>query len=129
MNTDKIWKECLNEVNWQLKPLNTEIRITETEEGYFDCEIWKGGKYEETFAENYWESELEELIDDAYHYALKNYSVQSSNPEFCTLTTLAEAISIIKNLDDKKKVQVLAELYLSLNHACMDEFLRKTGNE
>ena len=125
MNTDKIWMRILNDVNEQRKPLNTEIRITEPEdEGYFDCEIWKFGEYVETYAGNYRESELEELIEDAYHYVLENPRIPCTPSD-----NLAGAISVIKNLDDEKKVEVLAELYLSLNDSNKDEFLRKTGNE
>lgn len=68
MNRYNDWKTTLKYTNEDLEPTGFSILITEPEEGFFDCEIWKDGEFKETFAGNYYEDELYNLIVDADAY-------------------------------------------------------------
>lgn len=62
MNTRNEWQKILRLANEELKPTGYEIRIVEYGFGSYNCEVV------ETYAENYYESELTELVTDALHY-------------------------------------------------------------
>ena len=50
------------------------ITITDPEgEGFYQCDIFNNGILEETYAENYYEDELSDLIIDAWHYVIDEY--------------------------------------------------------
>lgn len=70
MNTRNEWQKILRLANEELKPKGYEIRISDkSDPGFFSCKIYKGRKLLETYAENYYESELEDLVTDAWVYA------------------------------------------------------------
>lgn len=66
MNTNNDWKNQLKLANEDLENSGYSILITEPEEGFFFCEFWKDGEFLETYAGNYYEDELEDLITDAW---------------------------------------------------------------
>lgn len=61
------WMETLIQANKALADKGCRIIITEPEEGFFQCDIIVPKT--ETYAENYYENELTNLIEDAFHYA------------------------------------------------------------
>ena len=69
MNRRNDWENLLRYSNEDLEKTGYSLLITEDEEGFYNCEIWKDGKLVETYAENYYEDELSDLITDAAHYA------------------------------------------------------------
>lgn len=69
MNKRNDWKTLLKYTNEDLEKTGFSLLITEPEEGFFNCEIWRGGTLVEVYAENYYEDELSDLITDAGHYA------------------------------------------------------------
>ena len=68
MNTRNDWKYLLELANEDLNKIGYSILITEPEEGFYDCEIWKDGELVETYAENYYENELSDLVTEVWHY-------------------------------------------------------------
>ena len=69
MNRINDWKKLLEISNEDLKPYGFSLNVNDDdEEGFFTCEILKGKKVVEVYAENYYEDELSELINDAFHY-------------------------------------------------------------
>lgn len=71
MNLYNDWQGLLKIANKDLEKSGYSLLITEDEEGYYDCEVWKDGEFFETYAENYFayfERELSDLIADALHY-------------------------------------------------------------
>ena len=70
MNTHNDWKNLLSIFNEDLEKTGYSLLIVELEEGFYDCEILKNGELVETYAENYYEDELSDLITDAAHHVL-----------------------------------------------------------
>ena len=70
MNTHNDWKNLLSIFNEDLEKTGYSLFIVEPEEGFYDCEILKNGELVETYAENYYEDELSDLITDAAHHVL-----------------------------------------------------------
>ena len=70
MNTHNDWENLLRISNEDLEKTGYSLLLTEDEDGYYSCEIWKDGKKLGVYAENYWEDELTELITDAAHHIL-----------------------------------------------------------
>ena len=68
MNTHNDWQHLLELANDDLDHIGYSILITEPEKGFYDCEIWKDGELEETYAENYYENELSDLVTEVWHY-------------------------------------------------------------
>lgn len=68
MNRVNNWEQLLRQANEEFKTTGYEIRIRETEDGCYSCEIFKDKVYVETYAENYFEDELATLVTDAWHY-------------------------------------------------------------
>lgn len=68
MNTYNDWKHLLQLANEDLSKIGYSILITEPEKGFYDCEIWKDGELVETYAENYYENELSDLVTEVWHY-------------------------------------------------------------
>ena len=66
------WKSVLENANKDLGKDGYSLLITEPEEGLFNCEIWLNGEFVETYAYNYYENELEDLITDACAYVSYN---------------------------------------------------------
>ena len=72
MNTHNDWKNLLSIFNEDLEKTGYSLLIVEPEEGFYACEILKNGELVETYAENYYEDELSDLITDAAHHVLTN---------------------------------------------------------
>ena len=53
--------------NEDLDKFGYSLLIVEPEEGFYNCEIRKDGELVETYAENYYEDELSDLITEAWH--------------------------------------------------------------
>ena len=70
MNTHNEWKNLLSIFNEDLEKTGYSLFIVEPEEGFYACEILKNGELVETYAENYYEDELSDLITDAAHHVL-----------------------------------------------------------
>ena len=69
MNRHNDWENLLKYANEDLAVHGYELKIYE-EDGCYSCDIWKDGKALEIYAENYFEDELSDLINDAWHYVL-----------------------------------------------------------
>ena len=68
MNQHNNWENLLRICNEDLEKSGYSLQIVEDEDGYYSCEVWKDGKMLDTYAENYWEDELCDLITDAFHH-------------------------------------------------------------
>lgn len=64
------WKQLLEYANEELEKTGFSILVVEPEEGFYNCEIWRNGKKVETYAENYYEDELSDLMNEVWHYVL-----------------------------------------------------------
>ena len=64
------WKQLLEYANEELEKTGYSILLVEPEEGFYNCEIWKNGKKERTYAENFYEDELADLVNDAWSFTL-----------------------------------------------------------
>ncbi len=69
MNTRNDWENLLRYANEDLEKTGYSLLITKDDDGYYSCEIRRDGKLVEVYAENFYESELSDLITDAAHYA------------------------------------------------------------
>jgi hypothetical protein len=67
MNRYNDWQGLLKMANEDLDKFGYSLLIVEPEEGFYNCEIRKDGNLVETYAENYYEDELSDLITDAWH--------------------------------------------------------------
>jgi hypothetical protein len=67
MNRYNDWQGLLKMANEELDKFGYSLLIVEPEEGFYDCEIRKDGNLVETYAENYYEDELSDLITEAWH--------------------------------------------------------------
>jgi hypothetical protein len=67
MNRYNDWQGLLEMANEDLDKFGYSLLIVEPEEGFYNCEIHKDGELVETYAENYYEDELSDLITDAWH--------------------------------------------------------------
>lgn len=73
MNTRNEWKKLLEIANDDLGLYGLALDVNDNdEEGFFKCDILKNGEVVETYAENYYEDELDDLINDAWDYAKSN---------------------------------------------------------
>ena len=68
MNRNYDWKTLLTYANQDLDLYGYSLLLKEDNEGYFACEVFKNGEFFDTYAENYWEDELADLINEAWHY-------------------------------------------------------------
>lgn len=69
MNRVNNWEQLLEQANKELEKRGYRIDVNDDEEeGFYDCNIFKDGKFVEVYAENYYEDELSELVNDAWHY-------------------------------------------------------------
>jgi hypothetical protein len=68
MNRYNDWKNLLSIYNEDLEKTGYSLLIVEPEKGYYNCEIRKDGELVQTYAENYYEDELDDLIIDAQDY-------------------------------------------------------------
>lgn len=68
MNRCNDWENLLRICNEDLEKTGYSLLITEDEDGYYSCEIWKDDKRVEVYAENYFEDELSDLVSDVFHY-------------------------------------------------------------
>lgn len=68
MNRRNDWKNELRIANEYLEKTGYSIDIVEPEDGFYNCEIWLNDKLFDTYAENYYEDELSDLIDDAWSH-------------------------------------------------------------
>ena len=71
MNRYNDWKHLLELANEDLKKTGYSIRIFDYDgEGYYICDILKDGVSVEVYAENYYEDELADLVNEVSHYVL-----------------------------------------------------------
>ena len=68
MNRYNDWENLLRYANEDLEKTGYSLLITEDDEEYFSCEVWKDGEKLGVYAENYPEDELSDLITDAWHH-------------------------------------------------------------
>lgn len=68
MNRRNEWQKILEIANNDLALYGYSLLIVEPEEGFYNCEIWKDGEHVDTYAENYYEDELDELVNDAWYF-------------------------------------------------------------
>ena len=69
MNRRNEWQKSLARANEDLAKHNYSIVISEPEdEGFYRCDIYKEGVKVETYADNYYEDELDSLVADAWDY-------------------------------------------------------------
>ena len=68
MNRYNDWKGQLKLANEYLDKTGYSIDIVQPEDGFYNCEIWKDGQFIDTYAENFYEDELSDLITDAWSH-------------------------------------------------------------
>lgn len=74
MNRYNNWEQLLEYANEDLEKTGYSLLITEPEERFFDCEIWRGGTVVGVYAENYYEDELADLVNEVWHYAINKFT-------------------------------------------------------
>ena len=74
MNKYNDWQNLLVLANEDLASQKFNITVTDPNgEGQYQCDIYRDGIHEETYAECYYEDELSDLITDAWHYVKEEY--------------------------------------------------------
>lgn len=79
MNRRNNWEQLLSYANEDVASAGYEIRITSDEDGYYNCKIYKNGRKTKTYAENYSEDELSDLVTEVWHYVAKNARINNKN--------------------------------------------------
>jgi len=74
MNKYNDWQTILKYANEDLEKYGYSLLLTEDDEGYYACEVWKNGEFLDYYAENYWEDELSDLLTEAWHDLLRRLS-------------------------------------------------------
>jgi hypothetical protein len=72
MNRRNNWEQLLAYANEEVASAGYEIRIVSDEDGCYDCNIYKNGRKTKTYAQNYYEDELADLVTEVWHYVAKN---------------------------------------------------------
>jgi hypothetical protein len=73
MNKRNEWQDLLAFANEELAKKKVSITITDPEgEGLYKCIIYKDGVESEVYAENYFEDELCDLVNDVWHHICIN---------------------------------------------------------
>jgi hypothetical protein len=72
MNFHNDWENLLKYANEELNPKGYGIRIRKDGDGYYFCDILKDGKRFEEYAGNYFEHELEDLVNDAWGHVQRD---------------------------------------------------------
>ena len=67
MNRRNDWQGLLKYANEDAEKKGYKIKITE-KDGCYKCDIMKGKVLVQTYAENYYEDELSDLVTDVWHY-------------------------------------------------------------
>lgn len=63
------WQKLLGIANEDLKQYGYRLSVNDRgDKGFFKCVIYKGNKKVDSYAENYYEDELEELVNDAWQH-------------------------------------------------------------
>lgn len=111
MNRTNNWKELLGHANEELKPKGYSIRITRDGSGCYSCKVYKGRKLLETYAENYYEDELSDLVTEAWHDVLallpenKTWKVKLTAKQ---LETISDALHSFKDYNRGDRERILA---------------------
>ena len=111
MNRTNNWKELLSHANEELKPKGYSIRIIRDGSGCYTCKVYKGRKLLETYAENYYEDELSDLVTEAWHDVLallpenKTWKVKLGAKQ---LETIADAFHSFKDFNRGDRERILA---------------------
>lgn len=71
MNRNYDWKTLLTYANEDLAAYGYSLKVYEKEEGFYFLDIVKDG-VDENYAGNYYEDELSDLINDAWHHIKTN---------------------------------------------------------
>ena len=75
MNRYNNWEQLLEYCNEDLKPFGYEVKVRDLyDDGYYTCEIFKGDVSIECYAENYFEDELADLVNEVWHYAVNKFT-------------------------------------------------------
>lgn len=72
MNKHFEWKKLLEFANDDLKGTGFSILITEPEEGFYDCDIMRDGEVFDNYAGNFYEDELDDLVNEVWHHVKAN---------------------------------------------------------
>lgn len=73
MNKCNNWENLLRISNEDLEKSGYSLRIVADGGGYYSCQVFKDGKFIDTYAEDYFEDELSGLITDAFRYIVDTY--------------------------------------------------------
>jgi len=99
MNRRNDWQGQLTLANKNLNQMGYEIKIEESPDGDYSCDIIKDGKVIETYAEGYFEDELSNLVDDAWAYIARN-KPQGENKQYSKSAKQMVAEQIIGMLEN-----------------------------
>lgn len=69
MNKRNEWQNLLKIANEDLKQYGYRLSVNDRgDKGFFKCVIYKGNKKVDTYAENFYENELEDLVNEAWYH-------------------------------------------------------------
>ena len=73
MNRYNDWENLLRISNEDLAQYGYSIKLTDYyKDGCYTCEVMKDGISVEVYAENFYEDELDELVNEAWYYIKAN---------------------------------------------------------
>lgn len=73
MNRRNNWEGLLKLANEDVATIGYKIKITDEEDrGFYKCLILKDGKVVDTYAENFYEDELEDLVNEVWYHIKNN---------------------------------------------------------
>lgn len=69
MNRHNDWETLLQYANEDLAQYGYRLSVNDRgDKGFFKCVIYKGKKKVQTYAENFYEDELEDLVNEAWYF-------------------------------------------------------------
>ena len=84
MNKHNDWETLLSLANEDLAKIGYSIDVNDDEdEGCYSCKILTDGYVVETYAENYYEEELSDLITEVWHYTKEKYTNAEAEVAYC----------------------------------------------
>lgn len=84
MNKHNDWETLLSLANEDLAKIGLYLELEHNEEdGCYKCNVMTDGYLVETYAENYYEEELSDLITDAWHDVMEKYKNTNKDEDYC----------------------------------------------
>ena len=103
MNKRNNWEKTLAYANEELAKQDTKVVITDPAgDGCYRCDIFKNGQKAETYADGFYEEELQDLVSEVWHYAGEKYANTGKKEDSTPITEIRRFLSGLRNHKNSK---------------------------